>query len=254
MKRFFYLLLHELKMLFVAPATYVASVLFLSIMGIIYLSLLSEYSRAPQYTLPAVAFYGLFWLPVFFVVPLLTMKSFAEEHRLGTLETLMTTPVSVMGIVCAKFISAYVLYMGLWFLTLIYPLIVSWSLPTGLAQTGLFDPIGLFGGLIFIALSGVFYIALGLFASSLTRSQLVAGMLTFGMLFITILGSRLWIEFSLIDFSWVSADYFLSHYAHVFDQLEDFSRGIIDTRVLFLYLTGGCFFLGVTGYVVEAKV
>jgi len=94
MKHFPTLLSHELRMLLVSPATYVAATLFLGFMGLIFTKILEIYSSAPQETSPAIVYFQLFWLPVCVMVPLLTMKCLAEERRLGTIETLLTTPVT----------------------------------------------------------------------------------------------------------------------------------------------------------------
>ena len=81
MRHFFTLLSHELRMLLVSPSTYIAATAFLVFMGFIFTGILESYSRAPQENSPAHVFFQLFWLPVFFMVPLLTMKCLAEERR-----------------------------------------------------------------------------------------------------------------------------------------------------------------------------
>ena len=82
MKHFFTLLSHEIRMLLVSPSTYIAAVLFLAVMGFVFTGILDTYSQAPQETSPASDFFRLFFLPVFILVPLMTMKSLAEERRL----------------------------------------------------------------------------------------------------------------------------------------------------------------------------
>ena len=81
-------------MLLVSPGTYIAAVLFLVVMGVVFTGILDSYSQGPQDASPAIAFFQLFWFPVLFMVPLLTMKCLAEERRLGTIETLFTAPVT----------------------------------------------------------------------------------------------------------------------------------------------------------------
>src|SRR5438128_616116 len=114
MKHFPTLLSHELRMLLVSPATYVAATLFLGFMGLIFTRILEDYSSVPQEVSPANVYFNLFWLPVCVMVPLLTMKCLAEERRLGTIETLLTTPVTTTEVVLAKFGAAYFLYATLW--------------------------------------------------------------------------------------------------------------------------------------------
>ena len=114
MKHFPTILGHEIRMLLVNPGTYVAGVLFLGVMGFVFTSMLQDYSEGPIETPPAVRFFQVFFIPVLFMVPLLTMKCLAEERRLGTMETLLTTPVSTTEVVLGKYGAAYALYLGMW--------------------------------------------------------------------------------------------------------------------------------------------
>lgn len=118
MRHYFTILSHEVRTLLYSSSTYIAAVLFLGVMGFVFAGILELYAKAPQETSPAVVFFQLFWFPVFFMVPLLTMKSFAEERRLGTLETLLTAPVSTTEVVLGKFSAAYLFYILLWGSTL----------------------------------------------------------------------------------------------------------------------------------------
>ena len=70
-------------MLLVNPSTYIAATLFLGVMGFMFTGILESYSKTPQDTSPAQVFFSIFWFPVLFIVPLLTMKCLAEERRLG---------------------------------------------------------------------------------------------------------------------------------------------------------------------------
>src|SRR5438067_1055195 len=114
MRHFFTILSHEIRMLLVSASTYIAAVLFLAVMGFIFAGVLENYSKAAQETSPATVFFQLFWLPVFFMVPLLTMKCISEERRLGTLETLLTAPVTTAEVVLGKYFASYFLYLLLW--------------------------------------------------------------------------------------------------------------------------------------------
>ena len=165
MRYFFILLRQELRTLLFSPATYTVAVLFLGLMGWIYWRILLQLSLEPQRDLPSRVFFEFFWLPVFFVVPLLTMKSVAEERRLGTLETLKTTPVTALQIVLSKFSAAYLLYNLLWLLTLAYPILVASALGSTLTKNQLLEPGVLIGGYLFIASSGLLFIAVGILCS-----------------------------------------------------------------------------------------
>ena len=114
MKHFFTILSHEIRMLLVSPSTYIAAVAFLWLMGFIFTGILEQFSKAPQAESPAAIFFTLYWFPVIFMVPLLTMKCLAEERRLGTIETLLTTPVTTTEVVLGKYAAAYLLYVAFW--------------------------------------------------------------------------------------------------------------------------------------------
>lgn len=253
MKGFYHLLVHELKTLFYSTTTYVVGVFFLLLMGALFLTIVQEFSQIPQNVSLMEPFFQVFWMPVLFIVPLLTMKSIAEERRLCTLETLMTTSVSSWAIVLSKFLSIYFVYMLLWLLTCLFPFILTWVLGAEVIDLRVLDSAVLLGGLSFVAITGLFYIALGIFASSLTRSQLTAGILSFSFLFAVIVGGRFLAEVPFLSGSWEGPIEGSLEYFQTFIHLEDFTRGVLDSRPFFLYLSGALLALGVTGLIVEAK-
>jgi len=253
MRHFIILLRHEIRMLLVSPATYVAAVLFLALMGGLYWAILRGMVNTPEDVKPTVQFFSLFWIPVFFVVPLLTMRGIAGERNLGTLDTLMTTPVTRGAMILAKFFGAYLFYLGLWALTLAFPLI-TWQLHPNAADSGaLLAPAPLAGSFVFLAVSGVLFVAIGIFASSLTRSQLVSAMLTFTALFLVIVGGQQLHNVSATAQDWGPWATGLTDYLQIFRHLEDFSRGILDTRPFAYYLSTGALLLALASLVIEAK-
>ena len=250
MKHFFTLLSHEIRMLLVSPATYVAATLFLAFMGLIFTKILEEYSGTPQEVSPANVYFNLFWLPACVMVPLLTMKCIAEERRLGTIETLLTTPVTTTEVVLAKFGASYLLYSGLWALTIGFFYILK-----KYAGGSTFIDLGpLIGGFLFIAVSGLFFVAIGVFASSVTRNQSVAGIIACVLLATLILGGN-----ALSDSTWLEQGVLrplksIVDYAHVFTHRDDFTRGVIDVRHLLFYLSGTTLALIFSILSVEAKL
>ncbi len=250
MRHFFTILSNEIRALLFNPGTYVAAVLFLVIMGVIFSGLLETYSQAPQEAPPAAVFLQLFWLPVLFMVPLLTMKSIAEERRQGTLETLLTAPVSAPEVVLGKFGAAYLLYLMLWGSTAGF----HWLLHHYARDPRLLDSGPLVGGYLFIAVSGLLYIALGIFASSLTRSQAVAGILSFTLLFAAIPGLRLMGDAVFLQQeSFTSIRQLLDSF-QAFTHLEDFSHGVVDTRQIIYYLSGATLALLLSVLGIEARL
>ena len=250
MRHFFTILSHEIRMLLVSPSTYIAAVLFQAIMGLIFTGLLEVYSQGPQETPPAYDFFRLFWLPVFIMVPLMTMKSVSEERRLGTLETLLTTPVSTTEVVLGKYGAAYFLYLLLWGSTggLFY------ILYRFARDPHLLDPGTLIGGYLFVAVSGLFFVAVGVFGSALARNQAVAAVFALAMLFALIFGVRLALDVQLLRLEVLHSVRTALDYAQVFQHLDDFSRGIIDIRHLIFYFTGTTLTLILTILGVEAKL
>src|SRR5450432_130529 len=114
MKHFPTILGHEIRMLLVNQSTYIVATAFLVFMGFIFTGILDSYSKAAQDLSPTYVFFEFSFVPVFFMVPLLTMKCLADERRLGTIETLLTTPVSTTEVVLGKYAAAYLLYVALW--------------------------------------------------------------------------------------------------------------------------------------------
>lgn len=250
MRHFLTLLSHEIRMLLVNPSTYIAATLFLAVMGFFFTGILQDYSKAAQEVSPAAVFFQIFWFPVLFMVPLLTMKCLAEERRLGTIETLLTTPVTTTEVVLGKYGAAYFLYLLLWgstggFFYILYRFA---------GDARFMDAGPLFGGYLFIAVSGLLFVAIGVFASSLSRNQAVAGILGFTMLFALIFGLGL-----IQNATWLYRDVLapvreVVDYAQIIRHREDFTRGVVDTRQLLFYLSGTVLALIFSILSVEAKL
>ena len=244
------ILSQEIRALLYNSSTYIAAVLFLLVMGFIFAGILDLYSKTPQETPPAVVFFQFFWFPVFFMVPMLTMKSFAEERRMGTLETLLTTPVSTTEVVLGKFSAAYLFYLLLWGLTLGFHYIL--QIYAGDAR--LLDPGPLIGGYLFIAVSGLLFISLGILASALTRSHAVAGILCFTLLLALIGGLSYLGDLSALNTTVMLPVKAAVDSLRIPGHVEDFTHGVIDTCQVFFYLTGSILALIFSILGVEAKI
>ncbi len=234
MRHFFTILGHEIRMLLANPSTYIAAVLFLFATGFLFTGILEFYSGLPQETSPAHEFFRSSLLLVFVLVPLMAMKSVSEERRLGTLETLLTTPVTTAEVVLGKFGAVYFLYLLLWGSTggLFY------ILHRFATDPRLLDPGTLMGGYLYVAVSGLLFVAIGVFASALARNQAVAAVLTMVLLAALIFGVGLAQDVQLLQLPVFQPVRTALDYAQVFQHLDDFSRGIVDTRHLFFYGTG----------------
>lgn len=252
MRQLFILIRHELRLLLISPSTYLVAVLFLALMGFLYWSILRDLTLGPSQENPMQSFIKTFWIPVFFIVPLLTMRSIAGERSAGTLDTLMTTPIARFSIIFSKFMGAYLLYLILWLLTFSFPLIMHQLHPGASDSIQALELATIWGSIIFIVSSGLLFIAIGIFSSSITKSQLVAAMLAFTSLFVVLAGSQqvnntlastpllVWVD------QWVA-------YVQIFQHVDDFSRGIIDTRPLVFYSSVSVLLLGLSSLIIEAK-
>jgi len=185
-----------------------------------------------------------FWFILLLAVPIITMRLFALEKSSGTFETLMTTPVSDIQVVAAKFMAAFVFYMVMWLPLLACPLIVQrYS-----SQPRL--DLGAVGSTYLgIVLVGCPFLAIGCFASALSRSQMVAAMVSL------VLGVSLFLISFLPDqmttpVTWQGQ--LLSCFA-LLDHVHDFARGVVDTRPVVFYLSLTVFFLFLTLRAVESR-
>lgn len=252
MKRFKALLRHQIHLMFISSSTYFAAVMFLAFMAVMYILAIMDVSSFAGAQSATEKFLSVFWVPVMFMVPLLTMRSISEERRMGTLGTLMSTPIRAWQVVLAKFLACYFFYVLLWLLTLIFMLIAQNYLPQGLTGSNNFMWSQVITGYLFIFVSGLMYIAVGIFASSLTRTTLVAGMLSFAMLFFAIVGAGILSKFIAADgyMAWISAPI---EYMQTFKHLEDFSNSLLDSRPFFFYISTTFLLLALTSLITESK-
>ena len=148
------------------------------LMGLSFVILLGRLAGQPTMIPITEMFLSLcFWLILLFSAPIITMRLFALEKFSGTFETLMTAPVSDAGVVLAKFTAALIFYMLMW-LPLLGCLFILRYFTRG---TNLTEPGTLASTFLGIFLVGSLYMAAGCFASALTRSQIVAAMISFAL-------------------------------------------------------------------------
>jgi ABC-2 type transport system permease protein len=188
----------------------------------------------------------LFWFVLILVTPVITMRLFALEKASGTYETLMTTPVGDMEVVIAKFTAAVIFYMVVWLPTFACLFIVGHFTN----QTNALDAGTLSGTYLGILLSGCLFISMGCFASSLTRSQVVAAMVSLAIGVILFIVAYM-AQMIPATNQW-QADMVLSYFS-LFKQMEDFTRGVVDTRTVVFYVTATFFFLFLTLRAVESR-
>jgi len=173
-----------------------------------------------------------------FVLPMITMRTYAEEKRSGTMELLLTSPLTDLQIILGKFFGALTLYASMLGVTLIYIAVLfafgnpEWK-PIATAYLGLL----LFGGC---------FISVGMLISSFTRNQIVAGMLTFCVFLL------LWVIDWIGSFAGPTAEQVVN-YLSITQHFDDFAKGVIDTKHLIYYVSFITFGLFLTAKSVDSE-
>ncbi len=214
----------EIRGYFTSPVAYVVALIFVALTGYFFVRSVDSILSGPNFpeaslrdTLRQISVFILPWL-----APVLTMRLLAEEQKMGTIELLLTSPVRDWEVVLGKFIATMVFFLGALALTLWYVLMLAWR---GNPEIG-----PLLSGYLGIILYGGAAISIGLLASSLTSNQIVAAVVSLGILV-------------LLTFLEVGADQVTGVASTVVGQLgmtthlDDFIRGVIDTSNVVYYVS-----------------
>jgi ABC-2 type transport system permease protein len=175
---------------------------------------------------------------ILFVMPMITMRTYSEEKRSGTIELLLTSPVTDPEIIIGKFLGALALYAAMLLVTMFYIAI--------LFRIGNPEWRPIVAGYLGLLLMGGCFLSTGLFISSLTKNQIVAGFLTFATFLM------LWIINWMGESSGPTTRDVLN-YLSITEHFDDFSRGIIDTKHLVYYLSFITFGLFLTAKSVDSE-
>lgn len=237
----------ELAAFFVSWTGYVIIAAAAFLMGLSFVVLLVKL-RLEATTMPVTElFYAtpFFWLILLLAAPVITMRSFALEKFSGTFETLMTTPVRDAQVVLAKFTAALLFYLVMW-----TPLLgCMFILGRYTNDPSALNPAAVAGTFLGILLLGGLFLALGCLGSSLTRSHIVAAMISFAggisLFLLSFLADRLELKVS-----WLAQVF---SYVSLVDHMQDFVRGVIDTRPVVFCATLTLFFLFLTLRSLESR-
>ena len=217
----------ELKAYMTSVIGYAFIALFLAVSGALFV-------YTTMYSMTANSSSYFTFMMIFFVIllPLLTMKSFSEERKLRTEQLLMTAPVSIFGMVMAKYLAA---------LTIFSSSMVVAVLPfTILYRYAAVKTAVLLGSLVGILLVGAAILAIGVFVSALTENQLTAAVGTVGLVLlffvISLLNTVIPVYFIRFILSGVS----------IFARYQNFTQGVFDFAALFYYLSVAAVFLFLT--------
>ena len=242
----------ELKSYFASPVAYVVIGFSAILFGWFFINLLYFFDRA---SLQAGAGFGgpqsvnvneMLISPLFlnvsvillFTLPLITMRTYAEEKRSGTIELLLTSPLTDVQIVAGKFLGGLVLYGAMLSVTLVH---IGFLFAFGNPE---WRPIAT--GYLGLLLMGSCFLSLGLFISSLTRNQIVAGMVTFAVFLL------FWVINWIASFTGPTMQIVLN-YLSITEHLNDFARGVIDTKHLVYYVSFIAFSLFLTVRSVDSE-
>ena len=225
----------EKRLYFTSPVAYVVVTIFLLIAGYFFYSIFAFFTLASMQSAmnPAMArdlnvtdsvmrpLFSNVSVILLLLLPLLTMRLFAEERRSGTIELLLTFPVRDGAVLVGKYLAAFALYAIMLGLTVLYPGIVAYF---ARLETG---PV--FTGYLGLLLMGAAFIAVGIFTSSLTENQIVAAITTFGTLLI------FWILGWSADYAGGAVGRVLQHLS-ILEHNESFAKGVLDTKDIIYYL------------------
>lgn len=222
----------ELLGYFVSPVSYLVLALFVLVQGYGFFLLCQTLAKNQAATSAVLQyFFGgtfLYWLFLMFVVSVLTMRLVAEERQHGTLEPLLTAPVGEGAVVLGKYLAAFFFYVCLWLPTLTFPLLLRGY--AGLGAT--LDPGPIAAGYLGTALCGASALGIGLLCSALSRSQMLAAVLSFVLLTLLLLVGML---ADLYAQSAAVRQALL--YVNLLQHMDEFGRGIVDSRRLVLHLS-----------------
>ncbi len=238
------LFMKELKSYFYSPIAYVVLVVFLAFNSFVF-SLLMIVLNDPRMTIEGSAmqlYFGrtIFLYLVLSIVPaVITMRLIAEERKSGTIEVLMTAPVTDWELVLSKFLGAWAFFLFLWAPTLLYVAVLRWYSPLD------YGPIC--SGYLGTALVGAMFIAVGLLCSSLTRNQIIAAIVSYVVI------TTIWIVGIFENLVSGELAKGIFSYLSVFNHFDGFSKGIVDTRPLVYYTTSTILCLFLTVRVVESQ-
>ena len=242
----------ELRSYFASPIAYIMIGLFSLLFGVFfYLYLVAFVQQSEQMmqfgggnapNINQMMIGGLFQntaVIILFMMPMITMRTYSEEKRSGTIELLLTSPLTDLEIIMGKFIGAMGLYVAMLLVTMIYiGILFIYGNPE-------WRPIA--AGYIGLLLMGGTFISLGLFLSSVTKNQIVAGFLTFGTFLL------LWVIGWFGDNSGSPLTQSIVKGLSITEHFSDFARGIVDSYHVVYYLSFITFGLFLTAKSVDME-
>lgn len=231
------ILLREIKSFFGSPIGYLVIALFLILNGLFLWVFEGEYNILNTGFADMTPFFTLSPWILIFLIPAVTMRSFSDEKKQGTLELLLTKPLSIWQIVNGKFLGALLLIIMAIIPTFIYVIVISkLGMPEGNIDMG--STIGSYFGLVFLIAA---YSAIGIFTSTLSDNQIVAFIISVFVCFFFYFGFEGLASITPTYSTMISA-------LGMQDHFKSMSRGVIDTRDILYFVSLTVLFLSLTVY------
>lgn len=218
----------EIQSFFSSPIGYLVIGIFLTVCGLFLFIFPGEFNILDNGFADVKPFFNLAPWIFIFLIPAITMKSFSEEYKQGTMEILLTRPVSLTSLVLGKYLGALALVILAILPSLIYVVAV-YQLGNPMGNLDMGATIGAYFGLLFL---GACYTAIGIFASSLTANQIVAFIIGVFLCFLTYFAFEGIANYSLFGNSTYGIEYLGISY-----HFKSISRGVLDTRDLIYFIS-----------------
>ncbi len=242
----------ELRLYFTSPVAYVLLTIFLLIAGYFFYSIFAFYTRASMQTAmnPGMGrdlnvtdsvlrpLFSNVSVILLLLLPLVTMRLFAEERRAGTIELLLTYPVRDGAVLISKYLAALTLYGVMLAGTLAYPAILLYFTRVE------WGPLA--SGYLGLLLMGAMLLGIGIFASSLTENQIVAAVIAFGI------SLMFWIVGWSAEFAGGPLGTVLTHLS-ILEHNDTFAKGVLDTKDIIYFVNFSALFLFFTLRSLEAR-
>ncbi|MDR1590825.1 MAG: hypothetical protein LBR92_02395 [Puniceicoccales bacterium] len=242
---------YEFQRFFVSPFFYAICALFLFLMGVIFLFSLKIYADFQQEDPLVLQLFKSMWLPFLLVIPILTTKAIASEKIEKIFDSLLVLRVGSFLIIFSKFIAIYCVHCVLWTVVIYFPEIAQ-NCSVTLAQFNNFvTPQIRWGGWLFVNLLGGVVIAFGLLVSARAKMPATAMAATAVGVFLFLVLGQFFKQASTIASKGTEIFETLYSNWNVFFQLEDFCRGIFDSRVIVAYVAITLGILGITALILR---
>ncbi len=247
MNSFKILFIKELKSFFLSPMAWVVMALFTFVNGWLFLGMIRamQTQASPRSLVHNLFSSGWFWMGYLILFPLITMRLFADERKMGTIEGLLTAPVRTSEVVLAKFAAAFAAYC-----VLVAPVLLFFPLFQILSgEEAAFHGGAVLGGATGLFLLGSFHVSVGTLASALTANPLTAAMMTFAFSMLHYFFGFLQ-NFGLVPGSgWAEAMSYFSAQQH----MDALAEGLLDSRPIVYYLSFTAVILSLTHHVLESR-